>query len=106
MSLEYVVVLEILSLEGCSDLQEANIDTPNLVKFNYEGSMEVHPLVISATECSVKIRLLRFYIDPVLSSNAISQFLSCFYHIKDITFTSPRVEVCTCFAQIYICHFY
>ena len=87
------------------DLKEANIDAPNLVKFNYEGSMEVHPLVISATQCSVKIKLLRSYIDPALRSNAISQFLSCFYHIKDITFTSPRVEVRTCFVQIYIFHF-
>ncbi|KAI9112674.1 hypothetical protein K1719_016340 [Acacia pycnantha] len=85
--------LEILSLKRCYDLNEVIIDSPNLLKFDYDGSMQVYPMTILSTKVCPKIKLPpNDDIDPILRFDEINQFLSFFDHIQDITITSARAK--------------
>ncbi|KAI9112631.1 hypothetical protein K1719_016297 [Acacia pycnantha] len=85
--------LEILSLKRCYDLNEVIIDSPNLLKFDYDGSMQVYPMTILSTKVCPAIKLPpNDDIDPILRFDEINQFLSFFDHIQDITITSARAK--------------
>ncbi|KAI9112675.1 hypothetical protein K1719_016341 [Acacia pycnantha] len=87
--------LEILSLKRCYDLNEVIIDSPNLLKFDYDGSMQVYPMTILSTKVCPAIKLPPNDvddIDPILRFDEINQFLSFFDHIQDITITSARAK--------------
>lgn len=94
--------LEVLSLQECSDLKEATIDAPNLLKFKYEGSMNVYPLSILSTKCKAKIKLPPSPVDPALHFHYIKKFLSCFYQFQNITITSEKAKVRTCFLLLHV----
>ncbi|KAI9112649.1 hypothetical protein K1719_016315 [Acacia pycnantha] len=84
--------LEILSLKRCYNLNEVIIDSPNLLKFDYDGSMQVYPMTILSTKVCPKINLAYNHIDPISRFDEINQFLSFFDHIQDITITSARAK--------------
>ncbi|KAI9108054.1 hypothetical protein K1719_020927 [Acacia pycnantha] len=85
--------LEILSLKRCSNLIQAIVDAPKLIKLEYQGNPQVYPMQILSTKCSiVHIKLPKCDVDPDFWFSNLKQFLSCFDHIKDLTITCYKTK--------------
>ncbi|KAK4268434.1 hypothetical protein QN277_025091 [Acacia crassicarpa] len=85
--------IEILSLKKCSNLKEAIIEAPKLLKLKYQGSPQVHPMQILANKCSTaSIKLPEREIDYDLWFDNLKQFLSCFDHFKNLTISCFKVK--------------
>ncbi|XP_028808600.1 uncharacterized protein LOC114763158 [Neltuma alba] len=79
--------LKRFSLFDCLELKEVVVDVPNLLEFDFNGSIE-YPICILSAKCNGNI-LLPYGISNLV---LVKEFLSCFDHFKDLSLSCFRFE--------------